>query len=129
MAGLLSLPTEILDRVCSLVDLQTRKALRLANRRLSTVGQRWIFDTAIVSPTDASCDRLDRILESTGLASYVTKIYLNTWDLDLDNVSQSPRCRVLTLINIRGLETNITNMKTQKKIRVFIHDSGVSLTV
>jgi hypothetical protein len=95
MAGLLSLPTEILDRLFSLVDLETRKALRLANQRLSTIGQRWVFDTAVVSPTDASCERLDQILESTTLASYVTKIYLNTWDLD--KVSESPHCRVLTL--------------------------------
>ncbi|KAJ0417585.1 hypothetical protein BJY00DRAFT_289237 [Aspergillus carlsbadensis] len=84
MAGLSSLPTEILDRICSLVDFPTRKTLRLANQRLSTVGQRWVFDTAVVSPTDASCDRLDQVLKSTRLASYVTKIYLNTWDLDND---------------------------------------------
>jgi hypothetical protein len=95
MVGLLSLPTEILDRICSLVDLETRKALRVANQRLSTIGQRWVFDAAVVSPTDASCDRLDQILESTTLAPYVTKLYLNTWDLD--NVSQSPHCHVLTL--------------------------------
>ncbi|KAL3442939.1 hypothetical protein BJX65DRAFT_312400 [Aspergillus insuetus] len=86
MAGLLSLPTEILDRIFSIVDLQTCKALRLANQWLSTIGQRWVFDTAVVSPTDASCDRLDQILDSTSLASCVTKIYLNTWDLNNENV-------------------------------------------
>ncbi|KAE8423046.1 hypothetical protein BDV36DRAFT_309317 [Aspergillus pseudocaelatus] len=88
MVGLLSLPTEFVDRIFALIDLQTRKALRLANPRLSIIGQRWIFHTTVVSPTEASCDRFDRILESSRLASYVRKIYLNTWDLGNDNIEE-----------------------------------------
>ncbi|KAL2812760.1 hypothetical protein BJX63DRAFT_239312 [Aspergillus granulosus] len=84
MAQLLSLPIEILDRIFSLVDLETCKALRLANQPLSSIGQRWVFDTAVVCPSDASCDRLNQILENTKLASFVTKIYLNTWDQERD---------------------------------------------
>ncbi|KAL4863466.1 hypothetical protein BDV12DRAFT_206461 [Aspergillus spectabilis] len=58
MVKFLMLPTEIISRIFSRCDLSSRKALRLASRRLGQIGQRSVFHTAI--------------------------IYLNTYDLDAD---------------------------------------------
>ncbi|KAL4932558.1 uncharacterized protein BDV17DRAFT_288071 [Aspergillus undulatus] len=84
MVELLQLPVEILHRVCSHAELESRKALRLANKLLGEVARRWVFECATVSPLDDSCIRLDNILESPNLASCVKKLYINTFDLDED---------------------------------------------
>ncbi|KAL4901970.1 hypothetical protein BDW74DRAFT_169735 [Aspergillus multicolor] len=82
MARFMSIPPEILDRVFSHADLTTRKNLRCSSHALSAVGQRWVFDSLTFTPTDASCNRLDRIISSPAIAKCVTMLYINTWNLD-----------------------------------------------
>lgn len=82
MAQLLSLPIEILHRICYYADLPSRKGLRLMNRLLGDVARRWVFETISVSPLEASCNRLQNILQRPDVASYVTKLYLVTFDPD-----------------------------------------------
>ncbi|KAL4961056.1 uncharacterized protein BDV14DRAFT_204058 [Aspergillus stella-maris] len=86
MARLMSFPPEILDRLFFYADSTTRKNLRCSSHVLSAIGQRWVFDCLTVSLTDASCDRLDHIISRPVLAKCVTKLYMNTWNLD-DKVS------------------------------------------
>ncbi|OJJ06492.1 hypothetical protein ASPVEDRAFT_140900 [Aspergillus versicolor CBS 583.65] len=84
MTQFLSLPIEILHRICYYADLSSRKGLRLMNRRLGDVAARWVFHTISVSPLEASCDRLQNILQRPDVASYVMKLYLVTFDLEED---------------------------------------------
>ncbi|KAL4876834.1 hypothetical protein BJY04DRAFT_222681 [Aspergillus karnatakaensis] len=85
---LLTLPAEILSRVLSWCDVSSRKALRLSNRLLNEVGKRWVFHTIHVLPTDESCERFESILDQPDLAAFVTKIYLNTFDIDAEDISE-----------------------------------------
>ncbi|KAL4992190.1 hypothetical protein BDW68DRAFT_197395 [Aspergillus falconensis] len=84
MVEFLSLPTEILHRICCHADLTSRKALCLTNRLLATISQQWVFQTTAVSPLEASCDRLQSILQNPRIAGYVNKLYIITYDLDED---------------------------------------------
>lgn len=52
------------------------------NRLLGDVARRWVFETISVFPLEASCNRLQNILQRPVVASYVTKLYLVTFDLD-----------------------------------------------
>jgi len=52
------------------------------NRLLGDVARRWVFETISVSPLEASCNRLQNILQRPDVASYVTKLYLVTFDPD-----------------------------------------------
>ncbi|KAL4912536.1 hypothetical protein BDW62DRAFT_216256 [Aspergillus aurantiobrunneus] len=79
--GLLNLPTEILLLVFFHADQDCRKGLRLTNRQLSEIGRQSLFQTVCVSPTQESRGRLENILDRPDLVSYVTKVYLNTFDL------------------------------------------------
>ncbi|RDW58579.1 uncharacterized protein DSM5745_11270 [Aspergillus mulundensis] len=84
MADLLSLPPEILHRICSCANLPTRKVLRLTNSLLSEIAEQWVFASLNVSPLLESCERLQNVLVNPRLAAHTTKIYLMTYDLDED---------------------------------------------
>ncbi|KAL5001080.1 hypothetical protein BDV10DRAFT_199377 [Aspergillus recurvatus] len=84
MVGFLSLPTEILHRICCHSDSTSRKALCLTNRLLANIAQQWAFQATAASPLEASCDRLLNILQTPRLAGHVSKLYIITYDLDED---------------------------------------------
>ncbi|KAL4940612.1 hypothetical protein BDV06DRAFT_230202 [Aspergillus oleicola] len=78
------LPIEILHRICSDADQESRKALRLTNRLLEEIARCWVFKCKTVSPLDTSCERLRAISEYPKLASCLTTLYISTFDLDED---------------------------------------------
>ncbi|KAI9375357.1 hypothetical protein BJX61DRAFT_539914 [Aspergillus egyptiacus] len=80
MTQLTSLPPEILSLIFSNADQKSQKALRLANRQLGAIGQRDVFQTLSVCPTEESYGRLESILQRADLVPYIDKIYLNTYD-------------------------------------------------
>ena len=98
MPELLSLPTEILHRICYYADLPGRKGLRLMNRRLGDVARRWVFETISVNPSEASCNRLQDILQRPDIASYVKKLYLVTFELDEVIVTTDKPWRVKLIV-------------------------------
>jgi hypothetical protein len=80
MAGITSLPTEIIRHIFSYADQESQKALRLTTRRLGAIGQQSVFQTLSVCPTEGSYGRLESILRRADLVPYINKIYLNTYD-------------------------------------------------
>ncbi|KAL4907077.1 hypothetical protein BDW74DRAFT_176679 [Aspergillus multicolor] len=84
MVEFLSLPPEILHRICSRADLPTRKSLRLTNRLLSEIAEQWVVEALNVSPLVESCERFQNVLGNPRLAVFVKKVYLITYDLDED---------------------------------------------
>ncbi|KAL4985498.1 hypothetical protein BDW68DRAFT_198825 [Aspergillus falconensis] len=80
MAQITSLPAEILGHIFSHADQKSQKALRLANRQLGAIGQRSVFQTLSICPTEESYGRLENILKRADLVPHINKIYLNTYD-------------------------------------------------
>ncbi|KAL5337261.1 hypothetical protein BJX70DRAFT_389444 [Aspergillus crustosus] len=76
---------DLVSRIFRQSDLASRKSLRGVNRLLSQIGQRDVFHTASVQPTDESCDRFESILDRPDLAAFDTKLYFHIFDLERCN--------------------------------------------
>lgn len=77
MATLTALPTEILDRICFYASQQSRKELGSTCHLLREVSKQWIYRSIIVSYTDQSRERFEKLLENQHLSQFVAKVYLD----------------------------------------------------
>ncbi|KAL4779302.1 hypothetical protein BJX76DRAFT_351902 [Aspergillus varians] len=83
MANFTDPPVKILKEMFSRADQRSRKALRLVNSQLGKIGQQSVFEVVSVSLTVGDfVHRLQEILKRPDLASHITQVYLNTFDLD-----------------------------------------------
>lgn len=81
MAGL-TLPPEVLAITISLLDSETLKSSRLANRTLNHLATRDLFRVVSLYDTEKSYQALKSVIQHAELKSHVHKVYLNTVETD-----------------------------------------------
>ncbi|KAF3394485.1 hypothetical protein F1880_005319 [Penicillium rolfsii] len=84
MSQLLDLPSELLARTCSYVDLSSLKSLRQSCRFMSQLATDQLFKTVLLQPGETNQNRLQEILSNPNLRRIPRKIYIDTVDESID---------------------------------------------
>jgi hypothetical protein len=72
---LISLPTELIDKVCTFLHLPDVKALRLACRELESIASKYLLETVYLDLLPDSFDRLLSIFAHPTVSRYVRTIF------------------------------------------------------